>query len=483
MPSVKQYQALQFNGFARGLNNHADSSRLENDELAHAMNVRLGPRGETQIRTGYSRFDDGTATAEVSHLFRWRTFGGQDYLFVVDVDGSIRAGSTVTFPDSLQSVPPGTNLQDFGVGMAGANKDAYLSSKTATAVVSFDGSNWAQIATIPVAKSLHHRHDRLFAVNTTDNPSRIFFSDFLDPEVFQAESWIDLDPDDGFEINASAVFGDDLLLFKDRAIWKLSGRTPASFATYRVDSHRGTIAPRSLSQLRGRLVFMDRDTGVWAFDGANFELLSEPINDYLLENQDYDLGYLASAYVAVDRMYLSVPWKGGGHHTFAYFADTGGWVEYDTGFEHAVFHTARRFHALPGAVGVYENDPDSQLHPPSVTPLVAKFRTPWVRVGGPGLKARIRRIEMTVKATATTDFTVRMFRDFDGTVTYVERTFTGGPVPYIAAVTDEERVIASDGWGNRLHAIQFEIETNDAPFQLNDMTVFYTGGVDVRGER
>ena len=90
---------------------------------------------------------------------------------------------------------------------------------------------------------------------------------------------------------------------------------------------------------------------------------------------------------------------------------------------------------------------------------------------------------MIVKATDTVSFTVRMYRDFEGDTPYVTRTFQGGPVSYGAAITDDERIIASDGWGNRLHAVQFEVETNDAPFQLNDMTVFYTGGVDVRGER
>ncbi len=99
------------------------------------------------------------------------------------------------------------------------------------------------------------------------------------------------------------------------------------------------------------------------------------------------------------------------------------------------------------------------------------------------MKARIRRVEMTIKADTGVDTTIRMYRDFDELTVYQSKVFTGGAVPYQNPVSKEERVVALDGWGNRVHAVQFEIETNEAPFQMNDMTVFYTGGVDIRGER
>jgi len=63
----------------------------------------------------------------------------------------------------------------------------------------------------------------------------------------------------------------------------------------------------------------------------------------------------------------------------------------------------------------------------------------------------------------------------------VERTFIGGPSP--ASLNASERRVALDGWGTKLHAVAFEFETDNWPFQLNDMTVFYTGGVDLRGDR
>ncbi len=482
MPRVAQYQAVQFKGFDSGLNKQVDSSRLELNELPEALNIRLGKRGEVILRSGYSRYDS-TLTTDSSFIFPWREFGGDDHLIVVDLAGAVwKDDLDGVFANSGFNVGAINTLASFGVGMASADKKAYISSKKIPNVTAYVGFAWTAVAAIPKGKALHHRHDRLFSIGTDANPSRLFFSDFLDPEVFQPASFIDFDPDDGFEINASTVFGDDLILFKDNAIWKLSGRTPASFATYRIDNLRGCVAPRGIAQLRGQLMFMDRDTGIWAFDGASLELISQPINDYILANQNYDLGWQASMYAGDDRLYVSIPWFDGSRHSFVYFADTGAWSEYDTGFAGSAFYLKERYLGLVGAAGVYQADPLSTVVPPSGTPLEAKFRTPWVRVGGPGIKARIRRVEMLIRASVSVTVTLNMYRDYDEETVYIARTFQGGPIPY-AATSFDERVIALDGFGDRLHAIQFEFVTSDAPFALNEMAIFYTGGLDVRGER
>ncbi len=488
MPAVAQYQAFQFSGFENGLNIDADSSRLQDNELARVTNFRLGRRGEMQMRTGYTRYDSNLVLS-ASFVQPWRSFASVDHIVVVTNDGEIWEDTfDGVFSDSGFNTNPQGGLTGFGVGFAPANKKIYVSGRDIVNVVGFDGAAWAAVPSIPNGKHLLFRHDRLFSINTTATPSRLFFSEFLQPEVFAVGDFIDFNPDDGFEINAAVVFGDDLMIFKDKAIWKMSGRDPASFSAYRLDTHRGCVSARSIDQIRGKLVFFDRDTGVWTFDGASFELVSQPINDYILAGMNYDLAYLASAYVGDDRYYISIPWGTGPigteYRTFVMFADTGGWTEYDTGFNDAVTYLGDRYQGHPGADGLYKADSSSNVFPPSVSPLAGSFRTPWVRVGGSGFKARIRRLEMTLKADVGVDAVVNMYRDYDETTIYKTRTFQGGSVPYPAApLNDEERVVALDGWGNRVHAVQFEVLTSETPFQINDMTVFYTGGVDLRGER
>jgi len=483
MPRVAQYQAAELSGFSKGLNLHADSSRLEGDELAEATNVRLGPRGEVQLRTGYLR-QDVNLPGEIHHLYPWRTFGSVDHIVVVDNLG----GGTIwhseqggTFIDSGHDIADSPSMQSFGVGFAGAKKKLYVSAKGMTDPVSFNGTTWEPVPTMPSTKMLFYRHGRMFAINDNERPSGVYFSEILDPEAFATDDYLEVNPDDGYQINAATVFGDDLVLFKDNAVWKLSGRTPSSFALYEIDSHRGMVAPKAHAQLRSRLFFFDRDTGIWAFDGAGFELVSQPINDYLLAGQNYQLSYISAMYSGEDRIYLSVPWQSGGYRTFVYFGDTGGWTEYDTGFNDSTAYLDVRWLGLPGAPGVNTAEESAHTVPPSLDEIVGKFRTGWTLIAGPGMKARVRRLEMTFKGYNTSSVTLRMYADYDLNAPVVERTFVGGVNPTSLDVVEQR--VALDGWGDRVHAVAFEFETDGWPFQLNDLTVFYTGGVDLRGER
>ena len=487
MPRVNEYQGIQFLGFDDGLNNHVDASRLETNELSQALNIRLGARGEMQLRTGYVREDNGTLQGNGRFLYPWRGPGGTDHLIVVDGSGDIWHGprGVNTFYDAGKNAEAGPGLDGYTIGFAGAKGFLYVSGKHSGAVKRFDGSigGWVSISTIPDAKMLHYRHNRLFAINDLARPSGIYYSALGDAEDFPVDNYIEVIPEDGYELNASAIFGDDLILFKDRAFWKLSGRTPSSFSLYRIDNHRGTVAGRGVAQMRGQLAFYDRDSGIWTFDGANLELLSQPINDYMLEGQDYDEAYKVSMYTDQDRLYCSVPWAAGGLRTFVYFANTGGWTEYGTGFEGATEYLDVRMLGLSGAEGVYRADKTATTVPPSTDDIVATVRTGWQLLGGPGAKARVRRLEMNVKANTGTTGIVRMYRDYDDTTPYITHTFDPGDIVWPLSVSSEERRIAIDGWGNRVHAVMFEFEFSEPPFQINEFTVFYTGGIDVRGER
>lgn len=482
MPSVSKYKEIRFTGFSGGLNNHADSSRLVPTEMSMTENVRLGPRGEVELRTGYTRRDQNIPRP-VSFMTGWRSVAGVDYMVTVDSIGQgwydqwdrtdYEVGLSITLDNTLAN---------YGVAFAAANDKLYISSKGNARVHDFNGVWTSGPGTIPICKLMHFRHGRLFTINHLDYPSRIYYSELEDPENFPVANVIDVSPQDGEGVNASAMFGDDIILFKDHSMWKLSGREPNSFNLYRIDNHRGCVSPKAVDQLRGRLIFYDRASGVWAFDGAELELISEPINDYLLENQWYDLCFKANSYVADDRYYLTLRWTGETpDRTFVYHADVGAWTEYETGFLGATESHDLRFLGLPNADGLYIADPDSQAHPPFLDPIVGTFRTGWILLGGPGVKARVRRLEMTIKSLVGSTGTIRMFRDYDEDTPYITRTFPGGPAA--AAIDADERRVAIDGWGNRVHAVMFEFEFESVPFQVNQFTLFYTGGEDIRGHR
>jgi len=138
--------------------------------------------------------------------------------------------------------------------------------------------------------------------------------------------------------------------------------------------------------------------------------------------------------------------------------------------------------------GIVKSLDGSVLFPPTMAAPAptATLTTGWIRLGGPGALARVRRIETTLKMDSTDTFTVNMYRDFIPDV-YVQRLdLVLGDNPQDATPdTDQERVLALDGWGNRVTTVKFEFvfDALTAPFSMEGLTIFFTGGPNLRGER
>lgn len=161
------------------------------------------------------------------------------------------------------------------------------------------------------------------------------------------------------------------------------------------------------------------------------------------------------------------------------------WTEYDTGFFDAVSYLNERYLGLRNAVGIHKSVPGSVTFPPAVSPEVARISTGWIRLGGPGLKARVYRIEAIMSMRSTDTFTVNMYRDLIPDV-YKSRTVSLGENPHdIVALETQERVFALTGWGDRLTNVKFEFVFDglSAPFTMGGLSIFFTGGFDLTGER
>ncbi len=171
--------------------------------------------------------------------------------------------------------------------------------------------------------------------------------------------------------------------------------------------------------------------------------------------------------------------------TYVFADQNQGWTEYDTLFLDAVEYLNERYFGLSGADGVYKSSEGSVEFPPVVGSVTARIQTGWIRLGGPGIKARVRRIETVLRMSADDAFTVSMYRDFIPDV-YLTRSVLLGDNPHDASpTTTQERVFTLDGWGDRLEVVKFEFEFTSLtePFILEGLTIFYTGGIDLRGEQ
>lgn len=505
MPRTNPIKSIQLPGFVGGLNTDADPYQLEADESPDCLNVDFGFRGSVRKRKGYSSLTT-TQTDQGVRIVDWKRQGGSHHLISVDDQGDIW-DYTSTPAEAVSAWGSPSDDDDYPVGVTALGNVLYFTRVDVTNPQKFDGTSWtAMTATtfdgtasrFPKAKHLATAHSRVFAANVDDggtrHRSRLHWSGVLDAEQWDAVDFIDFDPDDGQEITALSTFGEELVIFKNHSVQLLAGKSEESFSRFVVDSQLGTVSPRTVVPMDSNLVFFDRDTGVWGFDGAGFELLSEKINEYLLEGINYSLAYKASAFVFRTKLYLSVPWGADtvNSRMFVWDQRTKAWTQYDFGVADATVLGDDVYGVGAGdAAGVQQlltglNDDGAAVD--------AYVYTGWLAPEGPEAKSRIRRLDFAFSALGDYDVDVHMYRDFANNEAYrtqVINTNPGGAV-WDTAVWDvdewgsgaDQKLVLSTGWGQRFRTAQFRIGVDGVgdDFQLNRMTIHVSSLGRVRGE-
>ena len=471
---------VEMDGYLGGLNKDADVARLEPDETPEALNVQIGPRGEVTKRKGYVRYDTGLTT-RIETLFSWTDGTGKDWLMAIDSTGQIFAseGSSGTFTNSGQNIGAGGSHIRHPVGLVVANGNLYVSHRRGGNTLKWTGSTWSSVAAVPKAQFLRWRFEQLFVANVAGKPSDLRVSIELNPEDFTTEPAIfGFEPDDGTEIRGMAASGDDLLVFKDHSIHIFAGKVRSDFQKYRLDSLRGTFSPRSIQQVRGLIIFYDRDTGVWAWDGSAFTLISEKLNRYLLDNVTYESAFLATGFVRRDSYFLSLPWQGGttNQRTFMYSTLTNSWTEWDFGVYDGQLHLNRDFIAGPrGELGVYEAGVTNQDNGANIH---VQFKTPWMTPGGPGNQARLRRLETNMAATGA-QINVTLYQEYDGFPVLTRSFEASNP----NKMSESDLIKNLNGWGGRADSHQLEfVNDDDNELQINWNNAIFSTTRDILGE-
>ena len=505
MPKTNPIKSVALAGFVGGLNRDADPFQLQLDESPDALNVDFGLRGSVSKRAGFARYDSPTVASIFKRLVTWVRQGGATYRIAVNTSGDIYEDTGASLTDSAMN-SGGTSEDQHHIAISSLNNLVYVTAINGGAH-SFDGTTWTTVtqtafdgtaARYPWAKFTIVKHDRVFAANVDDAStryrSRVHFSNLLLAETWDAADYIDFDPDDGESITAMAEFGEDIVVMKNHSFQLLSGRTTESFSRWVIDEHIGTVSPRAVVPMGSILVFFDRDSGVWAYDGSGFSLLSEKINNYILDGINYSQAYKASAFVHREKMYLSVPWGTDAYpsRTFVWDQRTQAWSEYDIGIFDADKDGATIYGASPdNAQGVFTMQ--STLNDDGAA-IDSYVRTAWLAIEGPESKSRIRRLDLAFTALGNHDVDVIMYRNFETATPYITQainTDPGGAV-YGTAVYGtstygsgvDQVFLPTTGWGKRFRTVQFRfgVDGIGEDFQLNRGTLHVSSLDRVRGE-
>lgn len=508
MPFVEPVQSVRLPGWVGGLNLDADQFQLEISESPDALNVDFGLRGAVSKRKGYTRYDNPVEANLFRRLAAWNNRGGQHWLIAVR-DAEIIYGSSNAFSNQATGWTIGTDFDDEFIGVAAFENVLYVTTKSGNPW-QFDGTTWTEITDItldgddagahfPRAAFLETNYERVWAANlfdnTTEHASRVWYSAIGDATDWSPTDWIDVDPDDGTVITGLKVFGGNLMIFKERAVYTLSGSDENTFNLFPLDSDIGTTAPRSIQSEGDRIIFFDPLTGVWQFDGASFSKLDDKINLHLLDGINFSESHLSSAFIWQGRYFLSVPWGTDTYpsRTFVYDLRNEAWTQYDYGARHWAFRNDE-----PYAVGVNNANGIMSMFTglnDNGTAISAYMETAWIETGEAATKSRLRRADFAFSALGNHNITVKMNRDFDQDFTFskVVNTDPGGAVYGTALYGTDVYGVGVDqvyrtetGWGSRRwRQLQFRFEESAlaGEMQLNRLVLHLSSLDRVRGEK
>lgn len=493
MSLTNTIQQVEFPGWVGGLNKDTDQFKVEPTDSPDALNVNFVLGGSVARRAGYTEY---LTWSNPLRLIGWRS-----KVLGVDGAGSVFYEDAGAMTDSTLDLQPPSDARSQQMPYAAMNDALYLTQCEVGSPKKWDGSSWSNVtATVfdgtssrfPRARALEHLHERIFAGNVlsgaTAHPSRLHFSNALDPETWDALDFIEVAPDDGTEITALRAFGDGVLIFKDHSIFLLSGTDDDTFQLYPIDPAVGTTAPDTVVVEGGIVIFLDPRRGVLSFNGEQFQPLDQKINRHIIDGINYDSAHTAVAAVYENRYYLSVPWGAETEPSTTFVLDlrTGAWTEYDW----ASPSLARLDDKLIGApaAGVFEmeagDDDDG-------TDIDAYFRTAWIAPAGFPQKHRIRRMDLSIDTTALATLNVVMRRDMLTDV-YIEQdltidpggalwgTFEWGNDPL--GVGFEEALLRATGWGQRWQTAQFKFAMT-GPISVSGLQLQLSVHERKRGER
>ena len=124
--------------------------------------------------------------------------------------------------------------------------------------------------------------ERLWGAVSPLHPDRIYWSNTFDPSDWELDwedssnvggGFIDIATFDGTRIRAILTAFDEILVFKDKSIHRITGSVPGEFSVGSVYSSEGTLAPRSIVYTGDKVYFLSVD-GLCVYNGVTATPLS-----------------------------------------------------------------------------------------------------------------------------------------------------------------------------------------------------------------
>lgn len=290
-PSVP-FADTKFNG---GLNTTAAPLNLQDNESSDLQNIDFDKFGSILKRNGYACLNTNSGAAIGCDGLVWFTY----IVSANAVRQAVRVyDSKVEKMDSLDGVwdnitggvtITSANFCDFEI----FNNSLFITNgenlpvKIATSGTAGAASGPANLET---AKYVKVFQNYLFygAVEISGNAylTRVYWSAIRNDATWDAADWLEISKDDGQMITGLRVLANALVVFKTNSIYNVyfTGDADIPFIMQKSNSAVGCIAPFSIQEAQGGLVFFSSD-GFYYYDGTNSYKISDRINNTIIDYQ------------------------------------------------------------------------------------------------------------------------------------------------------------------------------------------------------
>jgi len=274
--------------------------------LLEARNILYATRGGGYRKTPGTRNVSPDLSnfrlVDLHDYWRQGTIGVPVQQLILRADDRLYEAPGNAFDDNWTEISGSTGLNVDGIPTFSQFDDLLIYSDTSSVVPQqFDGVTWADLEGSPPNFAWSELHkNRLWAGGVDATPSRIFYSDFVNPQVWPDTAdpgnsgFIDINPDDGDILIGARSFKDQLVIFKGPnkgSIHRIVGSSPTGSDAFALDSSLPSQLPavsnRSIFIYRGDIGFLTADGNVHslaataAFGDLEEAALTRPIQTYL----------------------------------------------------------------------------------------------------------------------------------------------------------------------------------------------------------
>jgi len=253
----------------RGFDDTSPPHDVSMDMASNILNIQRTEKG-VEKRDGYDKVNETilTATATVLHQDTLNLSNGTSFEIFNTSDGKIRTQADVS----------ASILEGFATGQPVYTEqllDTMIFAQGATAMRTYDGTSSGTITASPHGKYITEHLEQLWTAGIDGQLSLISASAVGDIHTWSGAGTADINvaQNDGTKVTGLAEFKNDLIIFKEKSIYKLIGFDAASFQVVNVAKNIGCVEHRTIRNVGSGLVFAFED-GVYFYDGSQVAKVS-----------------------------------------------------------------------------------------------------------------------------------------------------------------------------------------------------------------